>query len=234
MGVIPKGEAMTTLLLAGGGDLVDSAGQPHLNSPEAVAALQWLRELQYPDKCLYVNTDYMSVPFSSKLIASFIYSSASLPYNQEASQKGGFEYQAVPIPGVAGKTPRYLMQGTNIAMFANKSKEEKSAAWKVIRFLTSPENGAYFCARSGYMPYRYSMLEQAELKSYMAAHADYATAARLVLSDQGVQEPKVRAWEGIRQEIDKVVDQALSRPDADPVALLNDLQKQAEKRLRQN
>lgn len=231
MGVIPKGEGLTTLLLAGGGVLTGDDGRPRLNSPEALQALTLLKSLQFPDKLLYVNTDYMSMPFSNQMIASFIYSSASLPYNESGS-KGKFDYKAAPIPGVAGKTPRYLMQGANIAMFSNKTKEEKAAAWKLVKFLTSPDNAAFFIMRSGYMPYRYSMLEQPDIKRYMAEHPDFALASHLVLTDQGVQEPKVRQWEGVRGAIDQVVDQALSRPDSDPKALLDKLQAEAEKRMK--
>lgn len=230
MGVMPKGEAMTTLMLAGGGAFTDAAGKPTLNSPQALAALELLKSLQYPERHLYVSPDYMSIPFSSRLIASFIYSSASLPYNERAA-KGKFTYEAAPVPAVEGASPRYLLQGTNIAMFANKSDKERAAAWKLIRFLTTAESATYFCTRSGYMPYRYSMLAQPEFQKYLADNPSYALGARLVLNDQGMQEPKVRAWEGIRTEIDTVVDKTLARPDSDPKALLNELQRKAEEKM---
>jgi multiple sugar transport system substrate-binding protein len=231
MGLIPKGEAMTTLMLAAGGKFLDENGRPTLNSPQALQALNFLKSLQYPEKNLYVNSDYMSVPFASKLIASFIYSSASLPYNQKGAE-GKFQYVAAPVPGVDGATPRYLLQGTNIGMFANKSVKEREAGWKLIRFLTTAESATYFCTRSGYMPYRYSMLEQPDMKEYLAANPAYATGARLIMSDQGLQEPKSRAWEGIRAEMDKVVDKTLARPDSDPKALLDALQAQAAEKLK--
>lgn len=231
MGVMPKGEAMTTLMLAAGGAFTDEAGKPTLNSPQALAALELLKALQYPDRYLYVSPDYMSIPFSSRLIASFIYSSASLPYNAQAA-RGKFTYVAAPVPAVEGATPRYLLQGTNIAMFANKSEQERAAAWKLIRFLTMPANAAYFCSRSGYMPYRYSILQQPEFQKYLAENPAYALGARLVLEDKGMQEPKVRAWEGIRTEIDTVVDKTLARPDSNPRALLDELQRKAEQKMK--
>lgn len=230
-GLMPKGEAFTTLLFARGGRLVNEQGQPTINSPEALEVLQLLKGLQYPEKNLYVNMDYMSVPFANRMIAMFLYSSASLPYNQSGSE-GKFDYQAAAIPGVEGQAPRYLMQGTNIAIFANKPQAEKDAAWKLIRFLTTPENGAYFVTRSGYMPYRYSMLQQPELVKYMEEHPDYALASRLVLSDQGIQEPKVRVWEGIRSEFDTLVDSLMSREDSDPAKLLEELQRKAEAKMK--
>ncbi len=96
--------------------------------------MQYLKSLQFPEKNLYVNTDYMSVPFANQLIGMFIYSSSSLPYNM-SGVAGKFDYQAAPIPKVAGAEPRYLMQGTNIAIYANKPEAERKAAWKLIKFL---------------------------------------------------------------------------------------------------
>lgn len=230
MGVQPKGEALTTLLLARGGELLDANGRPRLNSDKALEVAQYLKNLQYPDKHLYVNSDYMSQPLASRLIACFIYSSSSLPFN-ETGAEGKFDYVTAPIPGVEGEEARYLMQGTNIGMFANKPDHVKAAAWKLIKYLTRPDNAAYFVTRSGYMPYRYSMLEEPELKHYMASNPNYAMACQLVLADKGVQEPKVRAWEGVRLDIDNMVDQLLSRPDSDPRKLLDDLQRKAEQKL---
>ncbi len=231
MGVIPKGEAFTTLLFANGGELVSADGVPQFDSPQALQVLRYLKGLQYPEKNLYVNMDYMSVPFANQLIGTFIYSSSSLPYNTSGAA-GKFDYKAAPIPGTPGAEPRYLMQGTNIAIFANKPEEERKAAWKLVKFLTSPDNATYFVTHSGYMPYRYSMLNQPELKKHLNEHPDYAVASELVLTDKGKQEPKMREWEGIRTEIDTMVDQLLSRPDSDPAALLAELQKSAKAKLK--
>jgi len=230
-GLMPKGESFTTLLLARGGELVAADGTPKLNSPTALEVMQYLKNLQYPEKNLYVTMDYMNVPFANRQIGMFIYSTASLPYNK-SNVGDKFDYRAAAVPGAAGVESRYLMQGTNIAIYANRPEKERQAAWKLLKFLTTPENGAYFVTRSGYMPYRYSMLEQPEMKKHMAEDEKYALGANLVLTDKGQQEPKVRNWEGIRTEIDTAVDQLLSRPDSNPKALLDALQAKAEEKLK--
>lgn len=230
-GVMPKGEAFTTLLLARGGNLLDEAGKPVLNSPQALDVMNFLKGLQFPEKHLLVSMDYMSVALGNKLIAMYIYSSASLPYNKQQSE-GKFAYAAAPIPGIAGAEPRYLMQGTNIGIFANRPEKERKAAWELIKFLIQPDHAATFLTRSGYMPYRYSLLQQPLMQKHMAENPDYALGANLVLTDKGTQEPKRKEWEGVRSEIDKAVDQLLSRPDSNPQALLDELQKKAEQRLK--
>jgi multiple sugar transport system substrate-binding protein len=224
-GAQPRSEAFTIFYLARGGRIMDEQGNPKFDSPEAIETLTMLRDLQYPEKHLYVNPDYMSTPFGNQQIAMYSYSSASFPYNKKLSA-GKFNYQAAPIPGVDGKDVRYLMQGTNIGIFANKSEAERRAAWKFLKFLTTAKNSAVFASRAGYMPIRYSELKEPVMQEYMAQNADYALASSLVLADKGIQEPKVAIWEGLRNDIDSVVDNVLSK-GVDPKQALTELQKRA-------
>ncbi len=228
-GVQPRSEAFTTLFYAAGGRFLDESGKPTFNSPEALAALSLLRGLQYPEKHLYVNPDYMSNPFGNQLIAMYSYSSASFPYNKKLSA-GKFRYDAAPVPSAEGAQGRYLMQGTNLGIFANRPEAERRNAWKLIKFLTTAKNSAFFATRSGYMPIRYSVLQQPEMQKYLAENPDYAVASSLVLSDKGLQEPKLAVWEGLRNDLDSMVDQVLSR-GTDPQAALNEMQSKAEAKL---
>jgi maltose-binding protein MalE len=80
------------------------------------------------------------------------------------------------------------------------------------------------------MPFRYSMLESETVKKAMEADPGYATAARLVLSDKGVQEPRMPQWDGFRTELNTMVDRLLNR-GADPQAELDRIQKTISERL---
>lgn len=229
-GVQPRSEAFTIFFFARGGRIMDEAGNPRFDSPEAIDTLSMLRDLQYPEKNLYVNPDYMSTPFGNQQIAMYSYSSASFPYNKKLSA-GKFNYQAAAIPGVEGKEVRYLMQGTNLGIFANRPEAERRAAWKFLKFLTTARNSAVFASRAGYMPIRYSELKEPVMQEYIANNPDYSLASSLVLSDKGVQEPKLAIWEGLRSDIDSVVDKVLSR-GADPKQALTELQKKAVEKLK--
>ncbi|MGI8908035.1 MAG: ABC transporter substrate-binding protein [Candidatus Sumerlaeaceae bacterium] len=224
-GVQPRSEAFTIFYFARGGRIFDEAGNPKFDSPEAIETMTLLRDLQYPEKHLYVNPDYMSTPFGNQQIAMYSYSSASFPYNKKLSA-GKFNYQAAAIPGVEGKDTRYLMQGTNIGIFGNRSEAERRAAWKFLKFLTTAKNSAMFSTRAGYMPIRYSVLKEPVMQEYMAQNADYALASSLVLGDKGIQEPKIAIWEGLRSDIDSVVDNVLSK-GSDPKEELTALQAKA-------
>ena len=81
------------------------------------------------------------------------------------------------------------------------------------------------------MPIRYSILKEPVMQQHLAQNPDYAVAANLVLKDKGRQEPRFAAWEGVRAELDSVVDQVLSK-GADPKQALEDLQKRVDERLR--
>lgn len=216
-------EAFTTLFYARGGQYITDDGKITLNTPEARDALNFLRNLYHPERFIYNTTDFMDAPFGNQQIAMYIYSSASFPYN-EKSVGGRFNWDVAPIPGSGDDRARYLMQGTNLGIFANHSEEVRDATFRLIRFLTSPKNCVYWATRTGYMPIRYSMIEDEEMKAYFVANPRYEKAARLVLADKGRQEPKFAVWEGSREDIANMVDRVLSR-NADPAEELQTAEK---------
>jgi ABC-type glycerol-3-phosphate transport system substrate-binding protein len=224
------------LFLANGGRFFDENNQPQFNTPEALQVLTFLRDIQSPKKHLLVNPDFMSNPFGNQQIAMYIYSSASFPYNAKLSRNTDgtqkFDYQVAAIPtGPSGKAPRYLMQGTNLAIFSSPhSVETRKAAAQLIAYLTETERGAEWATKAGYMPFRYSMLNSPALKAAMEADQGYKVAADLVLSDKGIQEPRMPQWDGFRTELNTMVDRVLNRA-ADPAQELERIQKTISDRL---
>ncbi len=213
-GVQPVGEALTALLFAAGGEYFDAAGKPIFDDPKAVEILNMLKGQTRPERNLYLNVDHMSTPFASGQIAAYIYSSASFPYNEKGA-KGKFRYEVAPVPGREGAEPRYLMQGMNLGLFKNRPEAERKAGMRFIKFLTEPRNAVHWATNTGYMPIRYSMLQEPEMQKYLAANRAYALASSLALSDKGKQEPTSAEWDGIRTEVSQAVDRVLNR-GADP------------------
>lgn len=228
-GVQPMSEAFTTLYFASGGEFFDEAGNPVFDNPKAVEILNLLKGLTRPSRSLYINVDYMSTPFANQQIASYIYSSASFPYNEKGAA-GKFRYEVAPIPAGEGGETRYLMQGMNLGVFRNRPEAERQAAMRLVRFLTDAENAVTWATRTGYMPIRYSMLRNPQMRRYMDAHPHYALASSLVQADKGKQEPKLAAWIGIRTELGTVVDRVLNR-GADPQKELTALKQKVAERL---
>lgn len=218
LGVAPVSEAFTTQFYAGGGSYFDDKGNPSFDGPDGLAALTFLKNLKVPESYLYVTTDYMDAPLGNGQIAMFVYSSASFPFVKK-SVGDRFKSGIAPIPGPADKDSRYLMQGTNLGIFKGRSEAERNAAWKLVKFLTNTQNAVQWVTKTGYMPIRYSMLKDADMQSYMSANPNYATAAGLVLSDKGKQEPRMAEWEGIREDLNNMVDRVLNK-GGDPAAEL--------------
>jgi multiple sugar transport system substrate-binding protein len=229
IGVQPQSEAFTTLYFASGGDLLNEAGEPAFNNELGVSVLKFWQDLQYPDKHLYVDSNYMDAPFGNEQIAMFIYSSASFPYVKR-SVGNRFEWIVAPVPGMEGKEPRYVMQGTNLGIFVNRPEAERKAAWKFMKFLVQRENCVRWAIRTGYMPIRYSMLDDPKMKEFLASEPRYAVAASLVVQNKGKQEPSIAVWEGVRQDIGRMVDDVLNRK-ADPAKVLAETAKRAADRI---
>lgn len=229
LGSAPASEAFSTHFYAGGGEYFDAQGNFSIDTPEGLAALTMLRDLQVPKKSIYVSTDYMDAPFGNQQIAMYVYSSASFPYNAR-SVGDKFKWDVAPIPMVEGKEPRYLMQGTNIGIFKNRPEAERKAAWKFLKYITNTKNSVLWETKTGYMPIRYSVLKDPTMQEHMKANPRYAMAASLVLGDKGKQEPKLAVWEGIREDLNVMVDRVLSR-GADPKQELESLQKKATERI---
>lgn len=229
IGVQPQSEAFTTLYFASGGDFLDAEGKPAFNNELGVNILKFWQDLQYPTKHLYVDANYMDAPFGNEQIAMFIYSSASFPYVKK-SVGDRFEWIVAPVPGMEGKEPRYVMQGTNLGIFANKPEAERKAAWRFVKFLVQRENCVRWAMRTGYMPIRYSMLDDPQMKEFLATNPKYAVAASLVVQNKGKQEPSIAVWEGVRQDIGRMVDDVLNRK-ADPAKVLADTARRAAERI---
>jgi len=68
----------------------------------------------------------------------------------------GVELGVGPFPAVAGGTGKPGIAGPCLWIMNQRPEAEQQAAWKVIRWLSEPEQQAEFFAASGYMPVRLS------------------------------------------------------------------------------
>ncbi len=218
-GAMLGGEVFTTFYFASGGDFLTSDSKTiAFDSPLAKDILQTLYDLQHPDKYIYADSSYMTTPLANKQIACYIYSSAGLPFlDKQIGTR--FRWAVAPVPGKAGTEGKQLMQGTNLGIFNNKSPEEIEASWKLVKFLTSRESSVYWATNTGYMPIRYSMMEDPNVKAYMDKNPSYKIAAEQVFANHGKIEPSIAVWEGIRTNITDMVDTTISKGTAPADAL---------------
>lgn len=102
---------------------------------------------------------YLSGPFGNGTIALYVGSNAG-----EAFVKQGvgdkFEIGAAPYPA------KYVMQqGTDLFVFSSATAEQKTAAYKLLQFLTTKENQIEWAKATGYIPVRKSAIESDEYKN---------------------------------------------------------------------
>lgn len=101
---------------------------------------------------------YLSGPFGNGKIALYVGSNAG-----EAFVKQGvgdkFEIGVAPYPS------KYVMQqGTDLFVFSSATAEQKTAAYKLLQFLTTKENQIEWAKATGYIPVRKSAIESDEYK----------------------------------------------------------------------
>ena len=102
---------------------------------------------------------YLSGPFANQKIAMFIGTSAGEGFvKQGVGNK--FTYDVAARPG------KYTMQqGTDIYMFKHASADQKAAAFKYIKFLTSKSSQLKWANATGYIPVNNSVINSSAYKS---------------------------------------------------------------------
>ncbi|MDD2433796.1 MAG: extracellular solute-binding protein [Bacilli bacterium] len=78
-------------------------------------------------------------------------SSAGAQYYATAAN-GAYEVGVAAVPYKDADHKYVIQQGTNIAMLANGTDEQKLASWLLIKYLTSSEVNAEFAIAAGYYP----------------------------------------------------------------------------------
>lgn len=204
----PYIEDFTVQALSAGSQLMnEETGEILIDSPESIAALEFLRSLVTGDgrkRSGYVDTEYLSGPFGSGRIGMFIASTASFPFNDMAVGNR-FVWNAYPIPARDENTESMtLMQGTNVGIFSGLSDAENEASWEFVKFLTSPEMTAYWAMATGYMPVRRSVMDIPEFREFMDANERYANAVSTL--DRAAYEPRKMYWETVRLVITREVE----------------------------
>ncbi|MDX8046560.1 ABC transporter substrate-binding protein [Gracilibacillus sp. S3-1-1] len=115
--------------------------------------------------------DYMSNPFGRGDVAMYIGSSAGIPHVASAAE-GNIEWSTTTFPSTDGEAAT-TFAGNDIVMFDQSEDAEKEAAWKFMKFLTSPEVTAVWSMESGYLPVRYSAQETSEYQAFVDENEAY-------------------------------------------------------------
>lgn len=124
------------------------------DSPEAVAALQYLQDSVYKGKWAGVASNDSSNDLSAGAVSATVSSTGSLVGILKAAK---FDVGAGFLPGGPAATkPVCPTGGAGLGIPKAIPKERQLAAANFLKFLTSPENTITFAGATGYMPVRKS------------------------------------------------------------------------------
>ena len=126
--------------------------------------------------------------------------------------------------------PKNLQYGTPVGggdfhIFKKIPKSHQDAAWKFIKFMTNPENAAYWSRESGYVCINKKGLELPEMKAYLEKYPNAMIAAKQLKYSY----PKIMATNF--QEIRKIMTtnlDAVMLGKKEPKAALDDMQKRVQ------
>ncbi len=200
----PNVDYFANLLLTNGGRYLDETGRKAVfNGPEGVEALQFMVDMLHKYKVAYYIPGYADADFGAGKTCGYFASSASYSYTDKAVGDK-FEWGIGPIPYKKG--PAAPVAGTDLVMFGSATPEEQEAAWKFMKWLTSPAQTVYWAINTGYIPVRKSALDLKEMKEWMAANP--RNAASLNALKFAVTDPNVAEWQDIREIISQAVEEA--------------------------
>ena len=134
-------------------DKNEQKGYLAFDSQETRTGLTQLKKL-YDENVFGIPADwgeasYGSNPFKASKTVMTLGSSAGVANDATAGNK--FEIGAAPVPYVNAQRKYVISQGANLALLDKGSREERVAAWQLIKFLSKYANG-YFCSKTGYYP----------------------------------------------------------------------------------
>lgn len=154
-------DGMQTLLLQAGGEYVDLENKiVKFNTPEFIASVEWFAKGVKEGYFGLAPTtgNYFSNDMSARQLASYVGSTAGLPY----LNLGDDELAAAPMPLTAGGTNWVPAWNRSALVFASDEETEKAAV-KFVEYFTNPENAARWTeSLSAFSPYTDSQ----ELESY--------------------------------------------------------------------
>jgi multiple sugar transport system substrate-binding protein len=198
-------------------------GKLVLNSKEAVEALTLLQNGVKEGWAKAITSGYINQNLGSGPYAFSVDTSAGYTYYRQGAK---FDLGVATLPGRKGQAGFGLVQGTNLVVFRQASKEEQGVAKDFLQFVLSPRAQAVFATATGYVPVTEAALKDPVYQGYVAENPDYATIVRQ--SRYAKFEPALAEWEQIRFDIlgQAIKEAILNR--VDPKAALDKAQKLAE------
>lgn len=185
-----------------GGDIYDgTTNQYTLNSPEAVAAFEFLQDLFDSGCATLVAENYGDqTDFGNGALLFTVGSSSGLSYYPNVVKEGAdFEWTVGALPNVTG-TPKQNVYGASVSI-PKSTPERELAAWLFLKYYTQPDIQQIWAEASGYYPVRQSAADM--MTDYMAANPTFKASWDLL--GYGAFEPAVPGYDFVREQVNIVM-----------------------------
>lgn len=204
---VGKSDYLTqSLINTAGGSLVGPGGEVTVDSPEAVNALTQVQELTASGAQPAVSTTDAISLFGSGRLGMLLASTGALASFEKAST-GTFELRTAGFPTIDGRAPKPTYSGAGLAVLGDDEVRQQ-AAWKFVKFMSSPEAYTVYAEKIGYLPLRPALADDpaylkdhfaqnprllpaltqlATVEPYQVFPGDQANRAVVVLQDEAVE-----------------------------------------------
>lgn len=158
---------MPFLWQAGGEYINEEQSKVLYNNDAGVAALALWQRL-YKELKLETFTSDFDVTFASRRLAMAIDGSWSLPNYKNLFKN--IDWAFAPLPAGPDK-PATIVGGEYLSIF--KQSKNPDAAWRFIKWITTPEVQAFWSMKSGYLPIRHAVLKDPEFQKYLNENPNF-------------------------------------------------------------
>lgn len=172
-----------------------------LGGEQGQVTLQFLQDLTQ-DGCALWETEAGTLSdFGAGEILFAVSSTDELSlYRRTIAEGANFDWALSALPHTTKET-LVGVQGSSLTILRGSPKEQL-AAWLFVKWLSEPEQQAYWSQETARFPIRKSALSA--MDAYLAEHPQYSLAAQL-LENQWITEPAVTAYSACRAEIGRML-----------------------------
>lgn len=141
----------TLVLNHGGAMMKPDESDIAFDGAEGLATLKLHERMVTETAMPALNTNSASQAFAAGRLGAFYWTTAVVR-NFINSVGQNFDFRTYPLPVVAGVANGTLATGGAAGMITARDPAKREAAWKFLRFCTSPQGQALMVTNSGYVP----------------------------------------------------------------------------------
>lgn len=206
VGIKPNIFRLAPFIWQNGGQLVDNPANPTqltLDQPDALAAFQWLVDLQVREgvvpNAIAESAESSESRFLNGRLAMYFNSRRGVPTYRTITT---FEWDVAPLPRGAQRAG--ILHSDAYCMAA--STQQKENAWTFVEFANSPPGQTLVAASGRTVP---SLLDVAESSAFLAPHQPPAN-SRVYIDTVPIlgRVPTMTTWAGIEEIASKEIERA--------------------------